>query len=91
MRPLAVDPEAGLGGYAARLHIDWTKCDGRGLCMELLPQALSRDDWGYPVADPGRVAVPGDRSNVPIKAVELEGAKEALALCPLLALRLVRP
>lgn len=30
------------------LHIDWTKCDGRGLCTELLPTVLGRDDWGYP-------------------------------------------
>ena len=21
-----------------RLHIDWTRCDGRGLCTELLPE-----------------------------------------------------
>jgi len=28
------------------LHIDWTSCDGRGLCVELLPGVLDRDDWG---------------------------------------------
>ena len=28
-----------------KLHIDWTVCDGRGLCMELLPELLGRDDW----------------------------------------------
>jgi ferredoxin len=33
-----------------RLHIDWTACDGRGLCAELLPELLLSDDWGYPVA-----------------------------------------
>ncbi|MET4001897.1 ferredoxin [Arthrobacter sp. UYCu511] len=32
------------------LHIDWTRCDGRGLCTELLPTVLVRDDWGYPLA-----------------------------------------
>jgi hypothetical protein len=31
-----------------RLHIDWTRYDGRGLCVELLPGLLSRDDWAYP-------------------------------------------
>ncbi|WP_223843187.1 ferredoxin [Amycolatopsis methanolica] len=36
-----------------RLHIDWTACDGRGLCTELLPELLDRDPWGYPVP-PGR-------------------------------------
>ena len=35
-----------------RLHIDWTRCDGRGLCTELLPTALDRDDWGYPLTRP---------------------------------------
>ena len=27
-----------------RLHIDWTACDGRGLCAELLPDLLTEDD-----------------------------------------------
>ncbi|MCW2688636.1 MAG: ferredoxin [Mycobacterium sp.] len=31
-----------------RLHSDWTRCDARGLCVELLPGLLSRDDWAYP-------------------------------------------
>nr|BFF16389.1 hypothetical protein GCM10025699_76920 [Microbacterium flavescens] len=30
------------------LHIDWTRCDGRGLCTELLAEVLVRDEWGYP-------------------------------------------
>jgi ferredoxin len=37
----------------ARLHIDWTACDGRGLCAELLPELLAEDDWGCPVARDG--------------------------------------
>ena len=37
----------------SRLHIDWTRCDGRGLCTELLPGVLGRDDWGYPLARDG--------------------------------------
>ncbi len=28
--------------------VDWTRCDGHGLCAELLPELLSLDDWGYP-------------------------------------------
>lgn len=67
------------------LHIDWTSCDGRGLCTELLPQLLARDDWGYPLA--GQSAN-GDRSNVQIGADDLEAAREAVALCPRLALSL---
>lgn len=86
-----MNPGTGSGGEAARLHIDWTRCDGRGLCVELLPEALRRDDWGYPVVNPLRVAVPGDRSDVPITGAEFDGAVEAVKLCPLLALRLSRP
>ena len=26
----------------ARLHVDWTRCDGRGLCAELLTELLER-------------------------------------------------
>jgi ferredoxin len=65
------------------LHIDWTACDGRGLCAELLEEVLVEDDWGFPAARDGspRPAVPP----------ALEGAaREAVDRCPMLALRLVR-
>jgi ferredoxin len=63
------------------LHINWTACDGRGLCTELLPELLVRDEWGYPRAL-------GYGSNVPVPR-KLEGAaREAVALCPMLALSL---
>ncbi len=67
------------------LHIDWTRCDGRGLCTELLPHQLTRDDWGYPLA---RRARNGDRTNVEIDANDFDAAREAVALCPKLALSL---
>ncbi len=38
---------------ALRLHVNWARCDGRGLCTELLPELLDRDDWGYPLARDG--------------------------------------
>lgn len=68
------------------LHIDWTKCDGRGLCTELLPKLLDRDDWGFPVARRGR---PGNRADVPIGPDSQEAAEEAVHLCPKLALTVV--
>ena len=68
-----------------RLHIDWTACDGRGLCAELLPHLIGRDEWGYPVALAGGV---GERSDIPIGVADLNAAGEAVALCPLVALRL---
>jgi ferredoxin len=64
-----------------RLHIDWTGCDGRGVCVELLPEVLERDEWGYPLAR-ARTADP----QVP---AELVGhARRAVKQCPRLALRL---
>jgi ferredoxin len=66
---------------AARLHIDWTACDGRGLCTELLPELLVRDEWGYPVTRDGTVE--------PRVPAELAGlARRAVTQCPRLALRL---
>ncbi|WP_405132987.1 ferredoxin [Nocardia sp. NBC_01388] len=62
-----------------RLHIDWTRCDGRGLCIELLPEILDRDDWGYPVSLTTPVISP--RYGV--------AARDAVALCPRLALTLI--
>ena len=70
---------------STRLHIDWTACDGRGLCAELLPRLIGRDEWGYPVALTGKAAA---RSDIPIAAADLGAADEAVALCPLVALRL---
>lgn len=65
-----------------RLHIDWTRCDGRGLCTELLPDLLDRDDWGYPLSR--------NRSREPeISDEQRRYAKEAVKRCPRLALRLV--
>jgi ferredoxin len=63
------------------LHVDWTRCDGRGLCTELLPELLVLDDWGYPQTRDGsrEPAVP--------RALR-SAAAEAVAVCPRLALRL---
>lgn len=77
--------DAAGAGTVGRLHIDWTRCDGRGLCIELLPELLRRDQWGYPESRSTR-----QRSDIPIP-VELEqAARDAVALCPLLALS-IRP
>jgi ferredoxin len=66
---------------ALRLHIDWTRCDGRGLCTELLPELLTRDDWGYPLTKrPGDPIIDNQR---------IWAASYAAALCPRLALSLV--
>lgn len=71
-----------------RLHIDWTKCDGRGLCTELLPELLARDKWGYPVA---RHEDASSQSDVTVPGSAMEAAEDAVALCPLVALALIAP
>jgi len=61
-----------------RLVVDWVRCQGHGTCIELLPEVLAADDWGFPiVAGP----VPADLQHL---------AERARACCPSLALRLVR-
>jgi ferredoxin len=67
----------------SRLHIDWTACDGRGLCVELLPELLAEDEWGYPIARDGS-------SEPVVPAALATSARRAVDRCPALALRLVR-
>ncbi|HXX60304.1 MAG TPA: ferredoxin [Candidatus Sulfotelmatobacter sp.] len=60
------------------LQVDRIRCDGAGLCAELLPELISLDDWGYPILAPD--AVPGHLRPL---------ARQAVDACPVLALRLV--
>jgi ferredoxin len=65
---------------AAELTVDWTRCQARGVCLELLPGLLRPDDWGYPMGRrPGRLLV---------GAAALPDARAAVRECPRLALRL---
>jgi ferredoxin len=59
------------------LRVDPIACEGHGLCAELFPEWIARDDWGYPIVD----ARPIPRSFEPY-------AKRAVELCPVLALKL---
>lgn len=61
----------------ADLRVDWPRCEGRGLCHELLPEVLDLDPWGYPI-------VTG-----PVTQRLRTAAREAVRDCPMLALRLV--
>jgi ferredoxin len=62
-----------------RLLVDWVSCDGQGLCAELLPEAITLDEWGYPVIDSRPLA----RELEPL-------ARRAVAACPKLALLVER-
>jgi ferredoxin len=66
-----------------RLHIDWTRCDGHGSCIELLPGVLAADDHGFPMA------VSGEKEPV-VPAQQADAARHAVRSCPVMALRLFR-
>jgi len=63
----------------AGLRIDRIRCDGYGMCAELLPEWIALDDWGYPILRPG-----------PIPDRLLPLARRAVEVCPVLALTLTR-
>lgn len=62
---------------ATTLRLDPIRCDGYGMCAELLPELVSIDEWGYPV-------IRGD--GIPDHL--LDHARRAVDVCPVLALRL---
>ena len=58
-----------------RLRVNPILCDARGLCAELLPEAITLDDWGYPILEPG-----------PLPPALFAHARRAVANCPTMAL-----
>jgi len=54
-------------------------CAGHGMCIELLPELISADPWGYPIISPG-----------PVPDELLPLAQRAVNSCPTLALLLTR-
>jgi ferredoxin len=54
-----------------RILIDPVACDAYGFCAELLPEAVTLDEWGYPIVD-GR----------PIPPELVEAARRAARDCP---------
>jgi ferredoxin len=60
-----------------KLGIDWTRCDGHGLCAALLPSRISADEWGFPVI-----------AAAPVRAQEVNAIRRAIGVGPALALRL---
>ncbi len=71
---------SGTGGVMSEhLAIDRIRCDGRGLCAELLPEMIRLDDWGYPILDSSAVS-----------GAVRDHAQRAVSSCPVLALRLER-
>jgi ferredoxin len=61
----------------AQISVEWTRCDGHGLCAALLPGRVELDEWGFPI-----VRRPG------VAPQDEDDARRAVAACPALALRL---
>jgi ferredoxin len=55
------------------VQIDWTRCDGHGLCAALLPAHITRDEWGFPI--------------IRTASISEADARRLVAACPALALR----
>lgn len=61
-----------------RLRVDPVKCKAHGMCVELIPERIRLDDWGYPIIDPR-----------PVGPDLLDHARRAVTECPRAALLLV--
>ena len=70
--PLPATEETG-----RRLSVDWTRCDGHGLCAHVVPELIRLDGNGYP-------AFP----DTPVPTWLEPGARKAVSMCPALALRM---
>jgi ferredoxin len=58
-----------------RVRVDPIACEAHGLCVELLPELIALDDWGYPIL-----------ADQPVSAGLLDHARRAVDACPRLAL-----
>jgi len=63
---------------SGRLRVDWSLCDGQGLCALWAPELVSRDEWGFPVVAEG-----------PLRRELLPQARDAVLSCPRIAMTVV--
>jgi len=62
-----------------QLTVDWTRCQGHGLCARLVPELVQIDEHGYP-----------EFLDAPVPFWLSRDAKQAVDMCPALALSLTR-
>jgi len=67
----------------SQLQLNPTTCDAHGFCVELLPELVTLDEWGYPLLTTGTLTVA-----VPEQL--LAAARKAVGACPVSALRLFK-
>ena len=60
-----------------RITVDPVACEAYGYCAELLPEAISLDEWGYPITRDG-----------PVPGHLIALAKRAVRDCPKRAITL---
>lgn len=75
---LGILPLHGANGEV-KLQVDWTKCQGHGLCTRVIPELVQLDENGYP-----------EFLDAPVPFWLSHDAKQAVEMCPSLALRLTR-
>jgi ferredoxin len=62
-----------------RVRVNPIACQAHGMCAELLPEAISLDEWGYPIVD-----------ERPLAPDLVDHARRAAQACPTFALLLLR-
>lgn len=67
------------GHGEGKLSVDWTRCQGHGLCARVLPELIQLDENGYP-----------ELLDAPVPFWMSQDAKHAVDMCPALALKLDR-
>ncbi|MDD6792336.1 MAG: NADH-ubiquinone oxidoreductase-F iron-sulfur binding region domain-containing protein, partial [Thermobifida fusca] len=65
-------------GSEGRVAIDWSRCDGHGLCAYIVPELIQLDRYGFPVV-----------LGTDIPSWMEKDVQKAVAMCPALALRVV--
>jgi ferredoxin len=67
------------GHGETQLTVDWTRCQGHGLCARVLPELVQIDEQGFP-----------EFLDAPVPFWLSREAKQAVDMCPALALSLTR-
>jgi NADH:ubiquinone oxidoreductase subunit F (NADH-binding)/ferredoxin len=78
--PVPGDPNSAGHEPATRLSVDWTRCRGHGLCARLVPELVQADEHGFP-----------EFLDAPVPFWLARDARQAVEMCPALALRLTKP